>query len=245
MAASVVPMPATDDEHRRRAASFGAQAAAYARGRPGYPEAALRFCLPEDARRVLDLGAGTGKLTEGLLALGLEVVAVEPSPEMRALIDPAAQVRAGSAEAIGLEDAAVDAVLVGQAFHWFEPEAALTEMARVVRPGGTVGLLWNRLRGGEPWIDEIARAMREASHSVEADAPWHGREQLSDPQWRTFAHWQETDVEGLLDNVRSRSVVILKTSAERERVLERVRAIAPAGRFRLPLECGVWRGTRR
>ena len=232
------------DEHSRRAGSFGAEATAYARGRPGYPEAALRFCLPEDARRVLDLGAGTGKLTGGLLALGLEVVAVEPSSEMRALIDPPADVRGGTAEAIPLEDAAVDAVLVGQAFHWFDRDPALAEIARVLRPGGTVGLLWNRVRGGETWIEEIARAMREASHSVEVDAPWKARKDLTDPEWRTFTHEQETDAEGLLDNVRSRSAVILSDPAEREQVLERVRALVPPGHFRLPLECGVWRAAR-
>jgi SAM-dependent methyltransferase len=234
-----------DDEHSRRGASVGAQAAAYARGRPGYPAAALRFCLHEDARRVLDLGAGTGKLTDGLLDLGLAVVAVEPSAEMRALIAPAADVRAGTAEAIPLEDIAVDAVLVGQAFHWFDRDAALAEIVRVLRPGGTVGLLWNRIRGREAWLEEVARAMREAGHSVEAEAPWADRDDLSDPQWRTFTHGHETDAEGLLENVRSRSAVILADPAERERVLERVRALAPAGRFRLPLECGVWRSTRR
>ena len=194
---------------------------------------------------MLDLGAGTGKLTAGLLELGLEVVAVEPSPEMRRLIAPAAQARAGSAESIPLKGAGVDAVLVGQAFHWFERDVALGEIARVLRPGGTVGLLWNRLAGGEPWIDELAGLMREASHTVEAEAPWSGRSDLSDPEWQTFAHDQEADVETLVDNVSSRSIVILKTDAERSEVVERVRQLAPAGQFRLPLECGVWRSTRR
>jgi SAM-dependent methyltransferase len=233
-----------DDEHVRRAGSFGAQADAYARGRPGYPAAALHYVLPDNARRVLDLGAGTGKLTVGLLELGLEVVAVEPSAQMRALIPPAAEAPAGSAEAIPLADAAVDAVLVGQAFHWFERDRALAEIARVLRPGGTVGLLWNRIRPGEPWVEEIARLMREASHSVEADAPWTGRADLSDPEWRTFTHDHETDADGLADNVSSRSQVILRTDEERREVLARVRELAPAGRFRLPLECGVWRSTR-
>src|SRR3954452_12614856 len=168
-------------QHARRAASFGAQAAAYARGRPDYPIPALRFCLPAGAHRVLDLGAGTGKLTGGLLLLGLEVVAVEPSPEMRALIDPSADVRAGTAEAIPLEDAAVDAVLVGQAFHWFDRDSALAEIVGVLGPGGSVGLLWIRTRGGEAWIEEIARAMREASHCLKAEAPWTARDDLTDP----------------------------------------------------------------
>ena len=140
----------------RRAGAFGAGADAYVRGRPGYPEAALRACLPEVARRVLDLAAGTGKLTEGLLALGLEVVAVEPLPEMRERIDPRADVLDGRAEEIPLPAASVDAVLVGQAFHWFDRERALAEVVRVLRPGGTVGLLWNLLDDRVPWVADVA-----------------------------------------------------------------------------------------
>ncbi len=140
-----------EDARVRRAGSFGAGAAAYERGRPGYPVEALRACLPEHARRVLDLGAGTGKLTRGLLDLGLDVAAVEPLEEMRALIPSAAQTLAGSAEALPLPDACVDAVLVGQAFHWFDHDRALAEIARVLSPAGTVGLLWNLLDDAVPW----------------------------------------------------------------------------------------------
>jgi ubiquinone/menaquinone biosynthesis C-methylase UbiE len=87
---------------------------------------------------------------------------------MRALIPTAADARAGSAEAIPLTDGAVDAVLVGQAFHWFAREAALAEIARVLRPGGTVGLLWNRIHGEQPWMQEIAHIMSENSSSIDA-----------------------------------------------------------------------------
>ncbi len=237
-------MAAGSNDDARRANAFGAQAGAYARGRPGYPEAALRYCLPPDAQRVLDLGAGTGKVSAGLLELGLTVVAVEPSAAMRALIPPGVKSLAGSAEAIPLEDHTIDAVLVGQAFHWFDRDAALAEIARVLRPSGTLGLLWNRIRTTAPWIEEIARVMHEASHTVEIEPPWHGRADLTDPERRIFAHHQDTDAERLIDNLQSRSTIILATPQRRQPALDRVREIAPHGRFRLPLECAAWRGTR-
>jgi SAM-dependent methyltransferase len=229
----------------RRAVSFGARAAEYARGRPGYPAVAVRFCLPEEATKVLDLGAGTGKLTERLLELGLDVVAVEPLPEMRALIPPAALALDGSAEAIPLPDSAVDAVLVGQAFHWFERDAALAEIARVLRPGGTLGLLWNLIDKGEPWVAEIAEIVHESSHRAEAGAPYGGVPAFGDPELRTFRYAQELDADTLVANLESRSVVILMDPEERERLLARVRALVPPGRFRLPMLCAVWRGERR
>jgi len=161
-----------EDARVRRAGSFGAGAAAYERGRPGYPVEALRACLPEHARRVLDLGAGTGKLTRGLLDLGLDVAAVEPLEEMRALIPSAAQTLAGSAEAVPLPDACVDAVLVGQAFHWFDHDRALAEIARVLSPArrsaccGTFSM--TPCRGSLPWpthsVPRIEPASRPAPH---------------------------------------------------------------------------------
>src|SRR5689334_20923777 len=110
----------------RRALSFGAAAAEYDAARPTYPAEAVRWTLPDDAHRVLDLGAGTGKLTRVVLDLGLEAVAVEPDDAMRALIP--AESHAGTAEEIPLPDASVDAIVVGQAFHWFDPARALPEM---------------------------------------------------------------------------------------------------------------------
>jgi SAM-dependent methyltransferase len=228
----------------RRAGAFGAGAEAYVRGRPGYPEAALRACLPAAPRRVLDLAAGTGKLTAGLLALGLDVVAVEPLARMRARIDPRAEILDGRAEAIPLPAASVDAVLVGQAFHWFERDRALAEVVRVLRPGGTVGLLWNLLDDRVPWVAELADLIAaEDRHSALAQIvmpPWSGVAGLDDPVAVVVAHEQPADAGVLVANVASRSAVILAPEAERADLLARVRALAPAERFAIPHTCVAW-----
>ena len=132
----------SDPTRAQRASSFGSRAAEYAEHRPDYPREAIEWGLSGadgTPRRVLDLGAGTGKLTLGLAALGLDVTAVEPDPEMRAELErlvPTARSSAGRAERIPLLDAEVDAVFAGQAFHWFDVPAAMTEIGRVLRPGG-------------------------------------------------------------------------------------------------------------
>ena len=110
-----------------RARSFGAAADAYERARPGYPDPAVDWLVPEGARTVLDLGAGTGKLTRALVARGLDVIAVEPLPEMReslAAAVPEVRAVAGTAEDIPLPDDSVDAITVAQAWHWVDPERA-------------------------------------------------------------------------------------------------------------------------
>lgn len=227
-----------------RATSFGPHAAVYERARPGYPAAAVRYCLPEGARRVLDLGAGTGKLTRGLLDLGLDVTAVEPLPEMRALIPAAAHVLAGGAEAIPLPDASMDAVFAGQAFHWFDHDRALPEIARVLRPGGTVGLLWNRLDDRVPWVAVIADIVKEEGHLTGLNVPYAGAPGLADPEHREFPHGQEADAELIAERVSTSSLVILMPDAERTAALARARAAAPPGRFMLPYVCHAWRGRR-
>lgn len=117
-----------DAEHQRHAASFGAAAEAYERGRPSYHDAALDWLLPINAETVLDLGAGTGKLSRQLTARGLTTLAVEPAPEMlqqlrRAV--PLVDARQGTAEKIPLPDTSVDCVLVAQAWHWVDPARAV------------------------------------------------------------------------------------------------------------------------
>ncbi|MEU2699226.1 MULTISPECIES: class I SAM-dependent methyltransferase [Micromonospora] len=146
------------------ALSFGAAAAEYDRFRPRYPEAALRWALDGllDAQ-VVDLGAGTGILTRGLLALTgpvAHVVPVEPDPGMRAQLaaaTPGTTALAGSAEAVPLPDGSADAVLAGQAYHWFDRERAHAEVARVLRPGGTFAPVWNIRDERVGWVAELTR----------------------------------------------------------------------------------------
>jgi len=230
-----------------RAQSFGSEADAYAYGRPSYSIEAVRWVLPEATRTVLDLGAGTGKLTERLLELGLDVVAVEPLDAMRALIPAGAHAMSGSAESIPLTDASVDAVVVGQAFHWFDTARALPEMARVLRPGGTVGLLWNLDDDRVPWVARLADLTgneARVSALTEAQPPYDGRSDLATPVHRTFDYAEEYDQRRLLAMIASRSQTILLPAEERERLFEAVREIAPPAPFSFPSVCQCWRGER-
>ncbi|WCN81226.1 class I SAM-dependent methyltransferase [Micromonospora sp. LH3U1] len=145
-----------------QALSFGAAAANYDRFRPRYPADAVRWALDGlgDSARVLDLGAGTGILTRGVLALGHEVTPVEPDPEMRAQLaaaTPGLTALAGGAESVPLPDGAADAVVVGQAYHWFDRELAHAEVARVLRPGGTFAPIWNLRDERVEWVAELGR----------------------------------------------------------------------------------------
>jgi SAM-dependent methyltransferase len=166
----------------RAASGFGDGADAYERGRPSYPAdevgaLARRLGLTADGA-ALDLGAGTGKLTRLLLPLAARMIAVEPSEamlaELRAQL-PAVEARAGTAESIPLEPGSVDAVFSGEAFHWFGTPDACREIARVLRPGGALVLLWNRARWTEtdlPWLERfraLVRPYREAAGSFPAE----------------------------------------------------------------------------
>jgi SAM-dependent methyltransferase len=149
------------DARLLHASSFGAVAMAYAEHRPDYALAAVRWALePAPGPRVLDLGAGTGKLSGTLVALGADVIAVEPNAAMltefrRAL--PAVRALPGSAEAIPLPDASVDAVLAGNALHWFDMALAGPEIARVLVPGGILAGLWNVMDNRVDWVAGLKR----------------------------------------------------------------------------------------
>ena len=160
--------------HQAAARGFASQADTYARGRPDYPagiDTWLRDALELRAGRVvLDLGAGTGKFTRRLVQTGATVIAVEPVAQMRAQLAAAVapvQVLEGSAEAIPLADASVDAVVCAQAFHWFANARALAEIRRVLRPGGRLGLVWNVRDESVDWVAQLTAIMAP----YEGDAP--------------------------------------------------------------------------
>ena len=156
-----------------RAVVFGQVADVYHRSRPGYPAEAVEWLVGNTPRRVLDLGAGTGKLTAALVAAGHEVVAVEPSAQMLAILRtnvPDVDAREGRAEAIPVPDADVDAVVVAQAFHWFDHALAVPEIARVLRPGGRLALAWNLRDTTAPWVAELSRVIGSADANL-AEVP--------------------------------------------------------------------------
>jgi SAM-dependent methyltransferase len=244
------------------ATSFGTAAATYERGRPPYPPEALDWLLPSGARRVLDLGAGTGKLTRQLVSRGLDVVAVEPLEGMREQLSqvlPGTPVLDGSAEHIPLPDGSVDAVLAAQAWHWVEPGRAAPEVARVLAPGGPLGLLWNERDERVGWVAELGRIVEEQGQKLAADAmragndheqprvgPPFGPLELHQVEW---AH--DTSLPEVLDMVASRSYVILLPPAQRtallgslRRLLETDPAVAGQPRIALPYVTWCWR-TRR
>ncbi|HEX4655760.1 MAG TPA: methyltransferase domain-containing protein [Mycobacteriales bacterium] len=232
-------------ENRRTA--FGVAAEDYARGRPSYPVDAITWALPLGARRVLDLGAGTGRLTETLLALGMDVVAVEPLPDMRRHIPAPAEALEGTAEAIPLPDASVDAVVAGQAFHWFDIPRAMAEIHRVLRAGGTVGLFWNMLDDRDPWVAAFATtiaAEERLSAMPGGDPPYRDVAGMSEPEQRMFPNIERYDADRLAAFVRSRSQTILLPADERDALLRTVRELAPKGELSLALVCEGWRGAR-
>ena len=164
-----------DEESRGPATSFALVAEAYSHGRPGYPDEATRWLVGESPRDVLDLGAGTGKLTRSLVSLGHRVTAVEPLTEMLELLPaaaPGAFAMLGSAEVIPLPDASADVVTAAGAFHWFDHAVALPEIARVLRPQGRLGVVWNTRDDREPWVAELSRTIgAETVARGDAEAP--------------------------------------------------------------------------
>ncbi len=233
-----------NDWWQRQRTSFGSAAAAYERGRPGYPDEALDWLLPPGARRVLDLGAGTGKLTRLLVGRGLDVVAVEPSEGMRAEFAravPGVPVLDGTAERIPLESGSVDAVLLAQAWHWVDVEPASREVARVLRAGGRLGLVWNLRDPGEDWVARLEQLIAQPTESGGADMADPVVGPPFGPLERTDLPWTATLTPAdILDMVASRSYVITMSERDRQTLLGEIgRLLAEhpdlAGRGVVPL----------
>jgi SAM-dependent methyltransferase len=217
---------ALDERHRVHANSFGAVADVYERGRPQYPPEAIDWLVPARATRVADVGAGTGKLTRQLRERGLDVIAVEPSAGMREQLRravPGAPALGGTGEQIPLADHSVDAVLVAQAWHWVDPERAVPEVARVLAPGGRLGLLWNRRVEDEDWVAELSTIIGSRStpgsgrHFPDIGPPFGPVERRSVEWLHRLSRAEMTDW------VASRSYVITLPDAQRYRVLGQVR----------------------
>jgi SAM-dependent methyltransferase len=255
------------DEHSRLSSSFGAAAAAYAEHRPDYAPAAVRWALAvAPGPRVLDLGAGTGKLTATLVGLGVDVVAVEPDPAMLAELRRALpDVRAvpGGAEAIPLPDGSVDAVVAGNAMHWFDMDAAGSEIARVLVPDGSLAGLWNVLDNRVDWVAGLERVGGSAaigprdtrSSWRRATAGLHlpgagSAARFGSPEQDEFAHGQRRTADSLVATLATRAGVLVMPDPEREAAVGRIRdylASRPetaTGEFILPMMTGVLRVAR-
>jgi len=238
---------------------FGTSVDLYERGRPGYPAAAVRRLVERLAlgpgRTVLDLGAGTGKLTRLLVPTGAAVVAVEPVNEMRAELERLvreATALAGTAERIPLDGESVDAVTAAQSFHWFDADRALVEIHRVLRPGGGLALVWNT----RDLRDPLQAAVSEIIEPFEGETPRrHHRDWtavLDDShlfervEAARFRHRQKVDEEGLVGRVLSISFVASSPAAVRREIEARVRALARdrGGELRLPYVTELYLGFR-
>jgi SAM-dependent methyltransferase len=255
-----------DDLHARRAASFGSVATEYAIHRPDYPDHAVAWALasvPNGAPHsaiVLDLGAGTGKLTAAIVRCGIpatQVLAVEPDDGMRAELArqlPEIGILRGSAERIPAEEGAVDAVLVGQAFHWFDPDRALPEITRVLRPGGVLAAIGNTEDDSVGWVAELAAATQTVRSVGSiglafADIPPHPA--FGKPTQRRF-HWRwPRTIDSLLETTSTHSWLLVSRPEERAAALAAIRRFLeqhPAtrdGAFELPMQTLVHRATLR
>jgi len=216
------------DRRCAQSRSFGVAAQVYERSRPPYPAEAVAWLLPGHADHVLDLGAGTGKLTRQLTDGRRRVVAVEPLAAMRDVGSRAVQgveFLAGTAEDIPLEDSSVDVVLVAQAWHWMDAQRTVPEVARVLTPGGRLGLVWNDRDVRVDWVRELSRVMHEGTAgSPDDDEPSIGAP--FGPMQTFTVEWVHRIVpQTLLDMVTSRSYFITASAAQQTETLAAVRTL--------------------
>jgi SAM-dependent methyltransferase len=243
-----------------RRLTFGAHADAYERARPDWPEQAARWLVPEGAELVVELGAGTGKLTRAVAALGVEVVAVEPDPRMLAVLRARGlEGVEGSAEAIPFDDGVADAVVAGSSLHWFELDLALPEIHRVLRSGGRFAFGWNHRDDRHPAISRMGEAI-SAAQERRRGLRWRSRDWpaeltasglFGDVEKALFEHVLELPRDALRDHLMSYSGVAALDEDERRRVIAEVAGVLDSdpsvsgdGLLRLPFVVTAYRAAR-
>jgi SAM-dependent methyltransferase len=229
------------------AAGFGSAAETYERGRPSYPPEVVELFAEHlgvgPGATVVDLAAGTGKLTRLLVATGAAVIAVEPVEAMRAQLEaalPGIDARDGTAEDLPLADASVDVVTVAQAFHWFDPEPALAEITRVLRPGGGLGLVWNERDESVPWVAELSSlfdwgARRPYRKGVDWAAVIDASGRCTPVGHQALPYAQELDAETLVERVLSTSYIAARPAEENVELAAAVRSLVADFPERFPL----------
>lgn len=217
----------------RHARSFGQAADLYDSIRPTYPPEALAWILGDAPKDVVDVGAGTGLLTRGLIALGHNVTAVEPDPQMLDRLTASspglAAAHAGSAEALALPDASADAVTAGQAFHWFDRSKALPELRRVLKDDGVLAPIWNIRDEEVSWVAALSEAIGSSQGEIDAlgaTAPGYFGPLFGEAEHRIFHHDRTLGRDGLIRLVQSRSYYLTADDAEQARLRAAVEDIA-------------------
>ncbi len=221
-------MTAEQSPHPRNpATSFGAASAAYNAGRPEYPREAIDWMLPAGARLVADVGAGTGKLSVGLIAAKRTVIAIDPDTQMLASLReqlPEVRTEIGTGEEIPLDDRSVDAVVFGQSWHWVDPEAASLEAGRVLRPGGSLGLIWNIRDLRSAFVRELTDLIHgsNAEQLIVREGP-RVHAPFAALEYRSWEWSRSMTVDAVLAMAASRSYLITAEREERERIVEGIR----------------------
>jgi SAM-dependent methyltransferase len=246
--------------NEERATSFGSVADSYDRVRPGPPREALDWLLPADCTVAVELGAGTGLFTRALERRVQQVVAIEPDARMRGVLasrSPRTQVLAARAETIPLPDGFADAVLVSTAWHWFDHDRAVPEIARVLKDGGRLGVLWTSRDRAETWVAQLEVIGPGARTPEDVRERLHRQHTVTLPEQAefgsletaSFGFTRRMSVADALDWLATSSRVIVADPAEREAGLARSRAALLAragdgGMVEMPVRSWCWRADR-